>query len=83
MQPAKRSSQWVEDIKILDFLNGTVLVRTKGSYHSGGDYIYYNVSKRAIINLCMNDRMSLGFWVNENCIKPERTNFTHAVIHVC
>ena len=73
MQPTKRSSQWVEDIKILDFWNGTVLVKTKTST----EYIYYNVSKRAITNLCFNDRMSLGFWVNENCIKPERTNFTY------
>ena len=72
MQPTKRSSQWVEDIKILDFWNGTVLVKTK----AGTEYVYYNVSKRACLNLCLNDRMSLGFWVNENCIKPERTNFT-------
>ena len=73
MLPTKRSSQWVEDIKILDFWNGTVLVKTK----TGTEYIYYNVSKRACANLCINDRMSLGFWVNENCIKPERTNYTH------
>ena len=79
MQPTKRSSQWVEDVKILDFLNGTVLVKTKTST----DYIYYNVSKRAIFNLCMNDRMSLGFWVNENCIKPERTNFTYSIGGIC
>ena len=73
MQPTKRSSQWVEYVKILEFWNGTVLVNTKTST----EYIYYNVSKRAILNLCMNDRMSLGFWVNENCIKPERCNYTH------
>ena len=79
MQPVKRSSQWVEDIKILDFWNGTVLVKTKTTT----EYIYYNVSKRAILNLCINDRMSLGFWVNENCIKPERTTFTYSIGGVC
>ena len=79
MQPAKRTSQWVQDVKILDFLNGTVLVKTKTST----DYIYYNVSKRAILNLCLNDRMSLGFWVNKNCIKPERCNYTHSVGGIC
>ncbi len=72
MQPAKRTSQWVKDIEVLDFWAGTVSVTTK----TGTEYIYYNVSKRAIANLCFNDRMSLGFWVNQNCIKSERTEFT-------
>lgn len=33
-------------------------------------YTYYGVSRRAIINLLMNPNMSLGFWVNRNCVNP-------------
>ena len=70
MQPARRTSQWVKTVDVLSLIDGVVHVTTK----TGDEYIYRGVSRRAIINLCLNDRMSLGFWVNTNCIAPERTS---------
>ena len=48
---------------------GVVLVE----FSNGYSYEYTNVSRRAIANLLLNPNMSLGFWVNQNCIRPERT----------
>ena len=48
---------------------GVVLVE----FANGYSYEYTNVSRRAITNLLLNPNMSLGFWVNQNCIAPERT----------
>jgi hypothetical protein len=48
---------------------GVVLVE----FSNGYSYEYTNVSRRAITNLLLNPNMSLGFWVNQNCIRPERT----------
>jgi hypothetical protein len=42
-------------------------------FASGHAYEYTNVSRRAIANLLMNRNMSLGFWVNQNCINSKRT----------
>ena len=39
----------------------------------GRGYEYSNVSKRAIANVLFNPDVSLGFWVNNNCINSERT----------
>jgi hypothetical protein len=52
----------------VNLLLGTVIVE----YTNGACYQYINVSRRAILNLMLNDNMSLGMWVNENC-KCERT----------
>ena len=38
----------------------------------GRGYEYSNVSKRAIANVLFNPDVSLGFWVNNNCINSER-----------
>ena len=54
-------------------MSGFVLV----SYKNGSVYAYKNVSKRAILNLFFNQNMSLGFWVNENCINSERVAYTN------
>jgi hypothetical protein len=48
---------------------GVVLVE----FANGYSYEYTGVSRRAIANLMLNPNMSLGFWVNQNCIRPERT----------
>ena len=48
---------------------GVVLVE----FANGYSYEYTGVSRRAIANLLLNPNMSLGFWVNQNCIRPERT----------
>ena len=47
---------------------GVVLVE----FTNGYAYEYTHVSRRAIMNLLINPNMSLGFWVNQNCIRPER-----------
>lgn len=39
-------------------------------FKDGSVYDYFGVSRRAIINLLMNPSMSLGFWVNRNCVSP-------------
>ena len=51
-------------------LTGVVNVTFKG----GRSYKYTNVSRRAIINLLANPNMSLGFWVNQNCVNTKRSN---------
>ena len=37
-----------------------------------GVYEYANVSKRAIANVLFNPSISLGFWVNNNCLNTDR-----------
>ena len=41
-------------------------------------YEYDNVSRRAIVNLMLNPNMSLGFWVNDNCVNSARTSYVAA-----
>ena len=53
----------------VSLLKGTALVVFK----NGGTYHYSNVSRRAIANLLLNRNMSLGFWVNTNCVQSDRT----------
>ena len=45
-------------------LNGEVCVE----YSNGKIYVYTNVSRRAILNLLLQENMSLGFWVNHNLL---------------
>lgn len=40
------------------------------TFKDGSVYDYFGVSRRAIINLLLNPSMSLGFWVNRNCVSP-------------
>jgi len=63
-----RTSDAVANLQVSPIL-GVVLVE----FANGYSYEYTNVSRRAICNLLMNPNMSLGFWVNQNCIRPERT----------
>ena len=58
-----RSSNAVNFI-VADVLTGSVKVQYK---NSTAIYEYTNVSRRAIINLALNQNISLGFWVNTNC----------------
>ena len=53
----------------VSLLKGTALVVFK----NGGTYHYSNVSRRAIANLLLNRNLSLGFWVNTNCVQSDRT----------
>ena len=65
---ASRTSDAVAQLKVSPVL-GVVLVE----FANGYAYEYTNVSRRAICNLMLNPNMSLGFWVNQNCVRPERT----------
>ena len=62
-----RSSNAIDNIAVSPIL-GVVLVE----YSNGYSYEYSNVSRRAITNLMMQPNISLGFWVNANCIEPKR-----------
>ena len=64
----RRTSDAVANLMVSPIL-GVVLVE----FANGYSYEYTNVSRRAIANLLLNPNMSLGFWVNQNCIAPERT----------
>lgn len=46
-------------------------------FNNGYSYEYSNVSRRAIINLMANPNMSLGFWINDNCVNNERATVRH------
>ena len=60
IQPTPRTSTAVEKIQVNPF-TGTVTLR----YTNGYEYKYSNVSRAKIVNLLINDNMSLGFWVQE------------------
>ena len=63
-----RTSSAIEELQV-DALNKQAIVTFKG----GDTYAYGNVSTRAIVNLLFNPDVSLGFWVNNNLLKSERT----------
>jgi hypothetical protein len=46
-------------------------------FTSGHAYTYTNVSRRAIMNLLANPNMSLGFWINTNCVDAKRVRLAH------
>ena len=63
-----RSSNAIDNIAVSPIL-GVALVE----YSNGLSYEYTNVSRRAIFNLMTQPNISLGFWVNANCVEPKRT----------
>ena len=60
IKPTPRTSTAVEAINVNPFA-GTVTLR----YTNGYEYKYSNVSRAKIINLLINDNMSLGFWIQD------------------
>ena len=73
----QRSSQSITAINC-QLSSGFVLV----SFKSGKTYSYTNVSKRAIIALWLDyafttENISLGFWVNNNCIRHNRVRYAN------
>ncbi len=64
----RRTSDAIDNLMVSPIL-GVVLVE----FANGYSYEYTNVSRRAITNLLLNPNMSLGFWVNQNCVAPKRT----------
>ena len=63
IQVSNRTSSFVESIDI-DLINKMCTVVMK----NGGIYDYHGVSRRSMLNLLFNKNMSLGFWVNNNCL---------------
>ena len=61
----------VEKLEV-DLLNQKARFTFKDGRGEGGGYEYSNVSKRAIANVLFNPDVSLGFWINNNCIHSER-----------
>ena len=62
-----RTSAAIEGLKV-DLLARKALV----TFANGYEYEYGNVSARAIANVLFNPDVSLGFWVNNNCLKANR-----------
>ena len=58
-----RSSSAVRSIEV-NLLKGECTVH----YKNGSLYDYFNVSRRALLNLMINKNISLGFWINENLL---------------
>ena len=46
-------------------------------FTNGGRYEYTNVSRRAMINLLKTRTISLGMWVNQNCINKVNVGERH------
>jgi len=63
-----RTSSAIEDLQV-DALNKQAIV----TFTNGNTYAYGNVSTRAIVLLMFSPDVSLGFWVNNNLIKSDRT----------
>ena len=66
---ATRTSSACQFVHV-DLLRGVATV----SFKNGNMYEYKNVSRRAIASLMANPNMSLGFWVNANCVDTVRTS---------
>ena len=66
----RRTSDAIAHLQVSPIL-GVALVE----FDNGYAYEYTNVSRRAIANLLLNPNMSLGFWVNNNCVAPKRTAY--------
>ena len=69
----QRSSSAVEHIAANPITGAVDVVFTNGLR-----YEYDNVSRRAIVNLLLNTNISLGFWVNANCVGSARTSYAAA-----
>ena len=66
-----QSSSFIDYI-CADLLKGYVSVYFKTLNGNVERYAYKNVSRRAIANLMVQPNLSLGFWFNNNIIKPAR-----------
>ena len=61
-----RSSTCIDDIRT-DARRREVRV----AFSNGNRYLYSNVSPRAIYTLLTSQDVSLGRWVNNNCVRPD------------
>ncbi len=67
MKNVHRSSTFIDKIET-SLRKGEATVYLK----DGNIYSYSNVSRRAILNLFINQNLSLGFWFNKNCSNSDR-----------
>ena len=67
MKNVHRSSSFIDRIET-SLRKGEATVYLK----DGNIYTYSNVSRRAIVNLSVNENLSLGFWFNTNCAQSDR-----------
>lgn len=67
---ATRTSDACQFVHV-DLLRGVATV----SFKNSDMYEFKNVSRRAIASLMANPNMSLGFWVNANCVDAARTSY--------
>jgi len=67
---ATRTSDACQFVHV-DLLRGVATV----SFKNSNMYEFKNVSRRAIASLMANPNMSLGFWVNANCVDAARTSY--------
>ena len=58
--PSPRTSEAIEAINVNPF---TKVVNVR--FTNGLEYKYSNVSRAKIVNLMINDNMSLGFWIQD------------------
>ena len=72
---ANRTSSAISDLQV-DALKKQAIV----TFKDGSTYAYSNVSIRAILNVLFNPDVSLGFWVNNNCVNAQRTD-AHDVLY--
>ena len=66
----RRTSSAVEQL-FVSLKDGVAFV----TFKNGSTYGYSNVSRRAILNLMLNNNMSLGFWVNSNLCSSPRVKY--------
>ena len=66
----QRQSSAVKSLEV-DAISSEAIV----TFTNGLSYLYKNVSKRSIINVLFNPDVSLGFWVNNNCVNTDRTEY--------
>ena len=66
----QRQSSTVKSLEV-DAISSEAIV----TFTNGLSYLYKNVSKRSIINVLFNPDVSLGFWVNNNCVNTDRTKY--------
>ena len=76
-----RTSVAVKKLEV-DLLNQKARFTFKDGRGEGGGYEYSNVSKRAIANVLFNPDVSLGFWVNNNCVNSDRAYETSSTRNV-
>ena len=72
VKPTPRSSTCIEAITV-NPIAGTATVRFASN---GYEYKYFNVSRLKIMNLLLNDNMSLGFWIQELVANSKTIRYT-------